>query len=130
MIFAPVEVLVSFCAFLATVFLFLDDGIIEAREQGQCRAAGYRRSRRGDSRGRWSLRSGGSTAEVGMREIILIAYTVHAMILQPVHVLICLVASEVLAFVWLVNDDGVFGRHDTGIFLMIRLSGLADCLGL
>ena len=76
------------------------------------------------------MRSGGSTTDVGMREIILIAYTVHAMILQPVHVLICLVASEVLAFVWLVDDDCVLRGYDARGFLVNRLSGFANGLRL
>ncbi len=76
------------------------------------------------------MRSGGSTTDVGMREIILIADTVHAVILQPVHVLICLVASEVLAFVWFVDNDCVLGGYDARGFLVNRLSGFANGLRL
>ena len=42
-----------------------------------------------------------------MGKIVLIAYAVHAMIFQAVHVLVRFVATEVLTLVWLVDDDGV-----------------------
>ena len=53
-----------------------------------------------------------------MREIVLVADAVHAMILQPIHVLVRFVAAEVLAFVWLVDNDGVLRGDDAGGVLL------------
>ena len=71
-----------------------------------------------------------STSELSVREVVLVANTVHAMILQPVHVLVCLVTPEILAFIWFVDDDSVFGRDDTRCFLLSRITALADDLRL
>ena len=65
-----------------------------------------------------------------MREIVLVADAVHAMILQPIHVLVRFVAAEVLAFVWFVDNDGVLRGDDAGGVLLWELSGLANSLRL
>jgi len=127
-IFETVEVLISLLALVADVLLLLDNGVREAAVQRQGWAAGYRRRRRGGARWGRSLRGGGSRGRVS-GQIVLVADTMHAMIFQAVHILVGLVATQVLAFIGFIDDDCVFGGDDAGGLLLVG-SGFADGLWL
>ena len=72
----------------------------------------------------------GIAAEIGVREIVLVTHTMHAMIFQAIHVLVCFVATEVLAFIWLVDDDGVLGGDNARGVDADMWSLVANSLGL
>ena len=76
------------------------------------------------------MRSRRSATEIGLRKIILVAYTVNPVILQTVHVLVCFIAAEIFAFVWFVDNDCVLGGHDAWTFLLSTLSCLSNILRL
>ena len=52
------------------------------------------------------------------------------MIFQTIHVLVSFVAADVLALVWLVDDDSVFRRYDARVIVVHGMSSLANGLRL
>ena len=128
MIFETVEVLISLLALVADVLLLLNNGVREAAVQGQGGAGGRRRRRRRGARWGRSLGGGGSCGRLS-GQIVLVADAVHAMIFQAVHILVGLVATQVLAFIGFIDDDCVFGGDDAGSLLLVD-SGFADGLWL
>jgi len=107
-ILETIQVLVSLIAFLAAISLLLNDRVGEVCMQRQCRTSRSRGDRSRHTRCWWRLRSRRRFTRIGV-EIVFIANTVHAMVFQTIHVLVSFVAANVLALVWLVDDDGVFG---------------------